>query len=59
MVRPRGRQLNQWKNKNEEDLNDIYLRETEAMERDGLRAAISRQTHLHGDEDVKWINLSK
>ena len=39
-VRPRGRPKKQWKNNIEEDLRDLNLRETDALDRDSWRAAI-------------------
>ena len=39
-VRPRGRPKKQWKNNIEEDLREMNLREADAMDRDGWRAAI-------------------
>ena len=39
-IRPRGRPKKQWKNNIEEDLREMHLREADAMDRDGWRAAI-------------------
>ena len=45
MVRSRGRPRKQWKNIIEEDLREMNLRETDAMDRVSWRAA------------MKWSNL--
>ena len=39
-VGPRGRPRKQWNTKIEEDLREMNLRETDVMNRDGLRTAM-------------------